>query len=129
MADEPRFATMDARQANAPACVAWLDEVFASRDLAEWRRALAGFEGEWSAVQTPREVHDDPQVMANGYVADVDVGNGVSLPFVTTPIQFDEVPGRPRRAPEHGEDTEAVLLELGLTWDEIAALQRSRAIL
>src|SRR5262245_24787963 len=75
MADDVRFATIDARQANAPACVEWLEEVFLRRDLAEWRRELANFEGEWSTVQTPREVHDDPQVLANGYVADVDVGN------------------------------------------------------
>ena len=34
-------------------------------------------------MQTPREVHDDPQVQANAYVADVDVGNGVSIPLVT----------------------------------------------
>jgi crotonobetainyl-CoA:carnitine CoA-transferase CaiB-like acyl-CoA transferase len=126
---DPRFATMASRETNARACVEWLEAAFAARDLAEWRVALADFEGEWAVVQTPRELHDDPQVQANGYVADVDVGNGVSLPFVTSPVQFDEAPGRPRRAPEHGEDTEAVLLELGLTWDQIGELKRSRAVL
>ena len=49
--------------------------------------------------------------------------------MVTTPVQFDEQPGRPTRAPEHGEHTEAVLLELGLSWDEIAALKASGAVL
>ena len=38
------------------------------------------------------------------------------------PVQFDERPPDLRRAPEHGEHTEAVLLELGYTWDDIAAL-------
>jgi crotonobetainyl-CoA:carnitine CoA-transferase CaiB-like acyl-CoA transferase len=129
MAADPRFATMDAREANARACVERLESVFAGRELDEWRRALAGFEGEWSAVQSPLEVHDDPQVQANRYVAEVDVGNGVTLPFVTTPVQFDERPGEPSRAPEHGEDTESVLLDHGFSWDQIGALKRSQAIL
>ncbi len=128
-ATDPRFADMEARRRNAAACVAWLDEVFAGRDLDEWRRVLAGFAGEWAPVQTPGELHDDPQVVANGYLPDVDMGGGVSLPLVASPVQFDEQPGRPTRAPEHGEHTEAVLLGLGLSWDEITALKDRGAIL
>ena len=57
------------------------------------------------------------------------MGNGVSLPLVTSPVQFDEQPGRPSRAPEHGEHTEAMLLELGLTWDEIGGLKDQGVII
>ena len=80
-------------------------------------------------MQTPREVHDDPQVQANGYVAEVDMGNDVSLPMVTSPGPVRRRgPSRPTRAPEHGEHTEEVLLELGLSWDELAELKQSGAI-
>jgi crotonobetainyl-CoA:carnitine CoA-transferase CaiB-like acyl-CoA transferase len=130
VARDPRFADMDARRANAGACVEWLDATFATRTLDAWREALADFAGEWAPVQTPREVHDDPQVVANGYLADVDIDidGDVPLPMVTTPVQFDDEPGRPTRAPELGEHTEAILLDLGLTWDELAQLKEQGAI-
>ena len=128
-AGDPRFADEGARRRHARACVEWLDAVFAARDLDHWRSALAGFPGEWAPVQTPGELHDDPQVRANGYIAAVDVGGDVPLPMVTVPVQFDGQPGRPARAPEHGEHTESVLVELGLSWDEIGALKQRGAIL
>ena len=129
LATDLRFADHDARRRNARACVEHLEAVFGARDLAEWRRALTDFPGEWAPVQTPGELHGDPQVHANGYIAAVDVGTTEPLPMVTTPVQFDGRPGRPTRAPEHGEHTESVLVHLGLSWDEIAGLKERGAIL
>jgi crotonobetainyl-CoA:carnitine CoA-transferase CaiB-like acyl-CoA transferase len=34
-----------------------------------------------------------------------------------------------RRAPEHGEHTEQVLLDAGFDWEAITAMKESRAIL
>jgi crotonobetainyl-CoA:carnitine CoA-transferase CaiB-like acyl-CoA transferase len=123
LAGDPRFSDLDARRRNARACVEQLDAAFAERTLDEWRPILGRFAGEWTVVQEPAEVHDDPQVRANGYVAEVDTGRGSMLPMVTSPVQFDGAPGAPTRAPEAGEHTEEVLLDLGLSWDDIAALK------
>jgi len=127
--DDPRFADAATRFENRAECVRLLDETFASHTLAEWRERLATVAGVWAPVQTAREVHDDPQVAANGYIPQVDVGEGQSLGLVANPVQFDEVAPTLRRAPEHGQHTEEVLLEMGVSWEEIAAYKESAAIL
>jgi crotonobetainyl-CoA:carnitine CoA-transferase CaiB-like acyl-CoA transferase len=116
--------TQDGVTRRDVACVEFLDEVFAARDYKEWCEILEKAKGVWA----PFEVHSDPQVKANGYLADVEMANGSQLTLVTSPAQFDEEPAQPTRSPEQGEHTEAVLLKLGLSWDEIAKL-KERAVI
>ncbi len=126
--DDPRFASDALRFENRAACIAELDRAFSARTLAQWRERLATLEGAWAAMQTPDEIHDDPQAIANGYLAQVDGGDKGSFRLVASPVQFDETPPRLRPSPEMGQHTEEVLLELGLCWEEIAAHKGSGAI-
>jgi crotonobetainyl-CoA:carnitine CoA-transferase CaiB-like acyl-CoA transferase len=128
LADDERFKDLAARGKHAADCVAALDEEFATRTLDEWKELLRGYDAPWAPVQSVRELVDDAQVVANGYVGEV-VADGISpyrLPAV--PVQFDEQPPRLRRAPEHGEHTEEILLELGHDWGAIAAMKDVGAI-
>jgi crotonobetainyl-CoA:carnitine CoA-transferase CaiB-like acyl-CoA transferase len=124
---DPRFADDAARARNAEACIAELERRFAEHTLAEWRERLATADGVWAAMQSAEEIPADPQVQANGYLAEVGVGD-VTCPLVRSPVQFDETPAELRAAPEIGQHTEEVLLELGVSWDDIARHKSAGAI-
>lgn len=126
--DDPRFATAELLQQNSADCAALLDALFASAPLAHWRRVLAPFSGVWEVVQDTLEVTRDPQVEANGLLARVEAGDGSSFQLVANPVQFDEAPAGTTRAPEAGEHTEEILLELGFDWDRIGALRKEGVV-
>ena len=126
--DDPRFIDHHARDANRLACVAALDEVFAGRTYEEWKQLLRQLDAPWSPVQSIEELLTDPQVLANDYLGEVVIEGGPTYRLPTVPVQFDERPPALRPAPEHGEHTEAILLELGYEWDDIIRLKETSVI-
>ena len=129
LVDDPRFSTGLARYENRSECIRIFDEVIGSRTLDEWRQAFEGMKGVWAPVQTAIELYDDPQVRPNGYIVDVKRDDGVEFPLVSSPVMFDEEHQELRAAPEHGQHTEELLLELGFSWEEIADHKEKGAVL
>jgi crotonobetainyl-CoA:carnitine CoA-transferase CaiB-like acyl-CoA transferase len=128
LAGDPRFATLQARRENAAACVALLDAEFGRRTFAEWKELLKGIDAPWAPIQSVPELLDDPQVVANGYIGDVVIDGEPAYQLPAVPVQFDGHPPGLRRAPEHGEDTESILTELGYDWEEIIGLKEAGVI-
>jgi crotonobetainyl-CoA:carnitine CoA-transferase CaiB-like acyl-CoA transferase len=126
--DDPRFIDHHARDANQLACVAALDEVFAGRTYEEWKQLLRQLDAPWSPVQSIEELLTDPQVLANDYLGEVVIEGGPTYRLPTVPVQFDERPPALRPAPEHGEHTEAILLDLGYEWEDIIRLKETSVI-
>jgi crotonobetainyl-CoA:carnitine CoA-transferase CaiB-like acyl-CoA transferase len=113
---------------NADAARQVLSEIFASAPLEEWRTRLAAIKGQWGPFQTVSQLPSDPQVQANGHIAEIDAGDGSSFRVVANPVQFDETPPELRKGPEHAQHTEEFLLECGLPWEKIAELKQKGAI-
>jgi crotonobetainyl-CoA:carnitine CoA-transferase CaiB-like acyl-CoA transferase len=128
LAEDARFADHHSRGEHAQECAAELDELFAQRTLEEWKALLGRIDAPWAPMQAVEELLDDPQVVANDYLGDVALPDGSSYRLPRVPVQFDERPPDLQRAPEHGEHTEAVLLELGYSWDDISRFGEASVI-
>jgi len=128
LVDDPRFCDSEARSKNKEECISLISAAFAGRTLDEWRQALATMQGVWAPVQNVRELCDDVQVAHNGYLRQVSNGEA-TYELVANPVQFDERPPELRPGPDHGQHTEEVLLELGLSWDDILEHKQAGAIL
>jgi crotonobetainyl-CoA:carnitine CoA-transferase CaiB-like acyl-CoA transferase len=127
--EDTRFRDAAARYEHRRECIAVLRDVFRTRTYAEWCERLQTLEGVWAPLQTALELHDDPQAIANGYLEPITTSTGAEFRLPANPVQFDETPPSVRGAPEHGEQTDEVLLELGLTYDEIIEHKVTGAVL
>jgi len=119
------FATPQMRRDNKEQFIKVLDEVFATRPRDEW---VTLFKQEaqfaWDIVNEVSEAALDPQVLANDYVTDFHhpVLGDVKIPGVPFSLSKMEV-GPRTKAPEIGEHTEEVLLELGYDWGDIVEMK------
>jgi crotonobetainyl-CoA:carnitine CoA-transferase CaiB-like acyl-CoA transferase len=124
LATDERFADHATLLAHSQDAVNIMNEVFAAAPLAEWRQRLNTFSGQWAVVQDTLEVAVDPQTLANGYLQECKTAGGVPFQLVAAPVQFDEQPAAPGRAPEFNEHGDEILTEVvGLDMDAIIGLK------
>lgn len=109
-----------------------LDGAFATRTRDEWltRFETMRVEFAYSPILDYDELIKDPQVAKNRLLVDFDHPALGKVKMVNCPIDFSKTPAGPyREAPELGQHTEEVLLNLlGYSWDEIATLKEKGAI-
>jgi crotonobetainyl-CoA:carnitine CoA-transferase CaiB-like acyl-CoA transferase len=125
--NDPLYLTEKERSKHRMELIEILDNTFKEKTLAEWlsifEKSKASFA--YSPINRWNDLLTDPQVLKNQYLVDFNhpaIGP-VKLPGF--PVLFSETPPKiQRQAPEFGEHTEEILIELcGFSWEKIAQLK------
>jgi crotonobetainyl-CoA:carnitine CoA-transferase CaiB-like acyl-CoA transferase len=125
---DPRFATASARRRNARELISLLDEIFATRTMAEWASVFDAEGVWWAPVQTVDQVLADPQLHAAGGFVNVPDGTTTAT-MIATPVDYSATPWSVRSMPpDLGQHTDEILAELGLDGEAIATLRAGGAV-
>jgi len=128
---DPRFEDQLKRMENSAEIIAIMDEIFITKTVSEWMKILkeAG-DIICTPVQTISNLIDDPQASANNYIIDCNHEVLGPVKVVGIPIQLSKTPGVVRcEAPELGQHTEEVLIEIGgYSWEEITRFREKEII-
>jgi crotonobetainyl-CoA:carnitine CoA-transferase CaiB-like acyl-CoA transferase len=109
--------------------LARLGELFATGTREDWVARLRGGDIVSAPINTLLEAAVDPDVVANGYIAEVDYPRyGKRLKVHGSPWQFSETPAKIGIAPDLGEHNDEVLGALGYAPAQIEDL-RSRKVI
>jgi formyl-CoA transferase len=120
---DARFATKADRHSRSLELIKLFDEIFATKDLADWRKRLDGSGLVFGVVGILDDIPTDRQMIDNNVLLPFE---GDTLLTINSPIWVDGSQKKaPRKPPALGEHSDEVLREAG--YDE-AAIQQLRAV-
>jgi crotonobetainyl-CoA:carnitine CoA-transferase CaiB-like acyl-CoA transferase len=129
LAQEPRFADNPGRMGNLDELTAVLNAIFRRRSTADWLAVLERAGVPAGPVLTIAEMHDHPQTRARDMVVKVEHEKAGPVETLGLPIKFSRTPGSVRRgAPTFGQDSRAILAELGYDEEAVERLTTTGAV-
>ncbi len=126
LATDARFATFDDRRRNADACLAILDDVFASQTSEHWIEVLADAGVPCGPVNDVAGALDDPQTAARDMVVETEHPRFGTVRQLASPVRVGNEATPYRRAPLLHEDAEDILTGL-LGYDDRRVAQLTAA--
>jgi CoA:oxalate CoA-transferase len=125
-----RFDNAVIREKNCAELIKYYDKAFLTKTAAEWDNIFRGKDIISMPISSMNTLADDPQVIANDYIIDYAHHTLGPIKVVGLPVKLSKTPGEvTAEAPEFGQHTEEVLIELGgYTWEEITELRSKEAI-
>ncbi|MEO7385143.1 MAG: CoA transferase [Novosphingobium sp.] len=112
--NSPEFATLELRARQIGRVYGLLAETFTTRTTQEWLDLLRELHIPGSPLRSTDELFDNEHLNAVGFFEKLDSSVG-EITYPGVPVWFSETPGKVQGpSPRLGEDTDAVLAELGL---------------
>lgn len=106
-----------------------LADGFKAKTTDEWAEILDRIEVRYAPVNDYEQAASDPLVTTNKYIVELEDLNGETRRVVGSPIKMSDTPTSPSiSAPELGQHTEEILLELGYSWEQIGEMRDLHAI-
>src|SRR5213594_1741768 len=125
--DDPRFATVEGRRKNRALLEELIENIFLGRDHNHWLAQLKKAELPYGEVRGIAQVLAHPQVAARRLIREADSPVG-RVPVIASPLRLSNSPSRFDRIPALGEDTVAILGEIGYTDGDIERLRQDHVI-
>jgi formyl-CoA transferase len=122
---DPRFATKSGRHARSLELIRIFDEIFATKDLAEWRSILDGKGFVFGIVGILDDIPGDRQMIENDVLVPLDDG----MLTINSPIWVDgSAKVKPGPAPGVGQHSEEILRNAGYDDASIGRLRAAGAV-
>lgn len=121
---DPLFTTREQRTKNVVALREALNRIFAREPANYWVELLSSAGVPVSLVRTIGEVLEDPQVIALEMIQECEHPTAGTLRVLGVPVRLSDTPGNVRQpAPLLGEHTDAVLVQAGISPNELSELR------
>lgn len=127
MLTDPRFATVQDRRKNRAQLEETIEEIFASRDHLYWLAQLKKAELPHGIVRGIAQVLAHPQVAARKLIREAESPVG-RVPVIANALKMSRSEARYDRIPGLGENSEAILGELGYDAAAIETFKREKII-
>ena len=126
---DPEYGDNVTRNFHGEKIQSVLDLIFPKKTSKEWLAALNDADILATEVVDYRTMLQSEQARVNGYLKELDHPVAGKVLVTGTPVSINgEVETAAQMPPEHGANTEEVLLELGYSWEEIGSLRESGAV-
>jgi len=129
-ADDPEYTDLEKSRTHLPEVIAVLREGYAKTSTEAVLSGLAEIGLVHARLWNPREITQDEQAWANGFLREVTMGNGETVVLPNPPVKFESVKETAYHlGPLLGSDSDAVLRALGYRVEEIEVMAEDGCII